>query len=714
MIGRQLAHFRITGKLGEGGMGEVYRAEDTRLGREVALKILPSGAAGDGERLARFEREARAVAALNHPNIVTLFSVEEDAGVAFYVMELVPGRTLAEEIPAGGMELGRFWEAAVPLADALAAAHQRGLVHRDLKPGNVMVRDDGRVKVLDFGLAKLVGGEEGSPSPEASTELVTRAGAALGTVPYMAPEQVTGRPVDERTDLFALGVVLYEMASGRRPFVGGSAGEVFSAILRDAPPPLGEARPGVSPGLAELVHRCLQKEPEWRPGSAAEVRDRLAELAREQAVQRRDRPSSIAVLPFADMSPQKDQDYFCEGMAEEIIGRLAKLEGLHVASRTASFQFQGAADMAAIGERLRVESVLEGSVRKAGSRLRVTAQLIEVAGGFHLWSETYDRELEDVFAIQDEIAESVAAALRLILTPRERQAIQRPPARSLEAYEQYLRGRRLFHDYGRRVLKQSRALFERAAELDPGYALAHAGIADASSTLHLYFETLPEHAERAERASRRALELAPDLAEAHVSRALALSLNGRHDEAEKEYETALRLDPKLFDGYYLYARDAVLQGKMEKAARLFEEAARMRPEDAQALLLVMQVYRTFVGEASAARRGLERAQRHLELNPGDARILYLGAGAWVVLGDPEEGRRWAARALALDADEPAVNYNLGCFYSLVGDLERALDCLEAGARGSYGTRQWMEHDSDLDPLRGHPRFEAILDSLRQG
>lgn len=489
-------------------MGEVYKAEDLQLGRTVAIKVLPEEVASDRERLARFEREARAVAALNHPNIVTLYTVEQAEGVCFYAMELVEGQTLDEILSTDGMELDAFYEVAVPLADALAAAHERGVIHRDLKPTNVMVGNEGRVKVLDFGLAKLAedpGLEEGE---EGVTGTLTRSGALLGTVPYMSPEQAVGERIDERSDLFSLGVILHEMLTGRRPFRGSGPAEVLGAILRDAPAPVEEVRAGLPLRLVDLVDRCLAKKPEGRP-RAAQARDELSELAREHTLREPRAPSSIAVLPFADISRRKDQDYFCQGMAEEIIGRLAKIEGLHVASRTASFQFREAADVAAIGRRLRVETILEGSVRKAGNRIRVTAQLIKVADGYRLWSESYDRELEDLFAIQDEIAESVARALRVILTPRERQAVQRRPAESIEAYELYLRGRMLFHQWGQKHFEDAREMFERAAEVDPGFALAYAGVADSCSYLYMHFDTKPENLECAEEASRKALELAP-------------------------------------------------------------------------------------------------------------------------------------------------------------------------------------------------------------
>jgi adenylate cyclase len=424
---------------------------------------------------------------------------------------------------------------------------------------------------------------------------------------------------------------------------------------------------------------------------------------------------SIAVLAFSDMSPEKDQEYFCDGIAEEIINNLAHVAGLRVASRTSSFAFKGKSeDVRAIGRKLGVSTVLEGSLRKAGSRLRITVQLIDVEDGCHLWSERYDRELKDVFAIQDEISRSVAAALRVTLSPGESDAIGRIPTRDLQAYEYYLRGVQFFYQYKRRSIEFALRMFSQAIELDPGYARAWAGVADCSSWLFMYAGSHEAHREEADAASRKAIDLDPESAEARASRGLALSLKGDYNQAEDSFEAAIRLGPRLFEAYYLYARVAFIQGKLEKAIELYEKASEVNPQDYQAPLLVAQIYADLgdLAEAEASRRrGIRIAESKLKLNPDDARALYMGANGLVALGEKDQGLEWARQALAMDPDEPMVLYNVACIQSLAGQTEEAICSLEKAVRSGLTQKGWVEHDSNLDPLRSHPRYQDLVKLL---
>ena len=422
--GTQLGTYEILAAIGSGGMGEVYRARDLRLGRDVAIKVLPSEVASSPERLARFDREARTVAGLNHPNIVVLHSIEEEDGIRFLTMELVDGQNLAELISPGGFSVSRILELSIPLADALAAAHERGVVHRDLKPGNVMVTRDGRVKVLDFGLAKLV-----DPGSEAKTVLaLSTAGHMVGTVPYMAPEQIRGEDVDVRGDLFALGIIVYELAIGQRPFGGETAVDISHAILRDIPEPLTRLRSDIPNDLERIVSRCLEKNPRERSQSALDVANELRRVQRDLERGHRDAPepagvASIAVLPFVNRSREEDDEYFSDGLADELLNVLAKIRGLRVAARSSAFTFKGKqVTVSEVGKVLNVATVLEGSVRKAGNRVRVSVQLVKVSDGYHLWSETYDRTLDDIFAVQDDIGQSVVNELRSTLLGEEADA----------------------------------------------------------------------------------------------------------------------------------------------------------------------------------------------------------------------------------------------------------------------------------------------------
>jgi non-specific serine/threonine protein kinase len=715
MIGRTLSHYKITGKLGSGGMGEVYLAQDLKLDREVALKVLPAEMAASPQRLQRFEREAKTIATLNHPNIVTLYSVEESEGVRFLTMERVAGQSLDTRIAHGGMNFKAFMEIARPLAEALVAAHEKGVIHRDLKPANVMVTDDGRVKVLDFGLAKLQEADRPDGLSDAPTQALTREGTVVGTVPYMSPEQLQGRAIDHRSDIFSLGIIYYQLLTGKRPFHGGTSAEVISAILRDTPHPINEINVGLPNHLGRIVRRCLNKDPGERYQTARDLLIELRELKQEVSDSERRATNSIAVLPFANMSPDPEQEYFCEGIAEELINGLGRIKNLRVASRTSAFQFKGTKhDIREIGERLNVEKIVEGSVRKSGSQIRITAQLVNVSDGYRLWSERYDRKMEDIFAIQDEIAESIVQALEVTLSPKERRLIQNVATRDVEAYDFYLRGRKYFYEFDRRNWELARQMFERAIKLDPNYALAYAAIADCWSFLFMYAGSSERERLLAEEASRKALELDPDLAEAHASRGMVLSLSKNHDQAAEHFEKAIALNAKLYEAYYFFARASVAQGKYLKAARLYEQAIEVRPEDYQAALLLPQVYRSLGRQedmATAYRTGIEKARRHLELNPADVRALYLCGLAMVGTGQAEEGMELVNRAVAISPDETGLLYNVACIYSTVGRTDEALDHLERAVRAGYNHRAWMEADSDFDPIRQHPRFQALLKQI---
>jgi TolB-like protein/cytochrome c-type biogenesis protein CcmH/NrfG len=449
--------------------------------------------------------------------------------------------------------------------------------------------------------------------------------------------------------------------------------------------------------------------------SARDLRDELGLLRQAGAdAQGHDIPS-IAVLPFADMSREQDQAYFCDGIAEEIINALCRVQGLRVASRTGSFQFKDTAtDLREVGNKLRVETVLEGSVRKSENRLRITVQLIDASRGFHLWSESYDRELRDVFAIQQEIARNVVRALQVTLSPQEKGALAEVPTSHVQAYDYYLRGRSFYFRYGRHDIEFALQLFSRATELDPEYALAQAGLADCWSYIYLYSERNDSVRVQAEAAGRRAVDLAPESAQAQASFAMAMSLGDHKEEARAAFEKAIRLDPGLFEAWYFYARHAFAGGDLPKAASFYEEAMRVRPDDFYAPLLVAQIYNELGrhDDARAAReRGVGLVERRIDLHPDDARALYMGANGLVALGLKDKGLDWARRARKIDPDDPMLLYNLGCIHSLAGNVEEAIDCLERAVAGGLIQKGWYEHDGDLDPLRAHPRFKALLEKM---
>ena len=716
--GGALGPYVVVAPLGAGGMGEVYRARDERLGRDVAIKVLPDAVAADPERLRRFENEARAAAALSHPNVLAVYDVNV-SGMPCVVFELLEGETLRGRLSAGDLSPAQAVDVACQVGRGLAAAHDKGIVHRDLKPDNVFLTHDGRVKILDFGLARIREPLAGDALSAARTLEPTEAGTQVGTRAYMSPEQVRGQTADHRSDIFALGILLYEMLSGQRAFHRPSPAETTAAILRDDPPPIPPGRV-LPPGIERLLRRCLSKRPEDRFHSAMDLVFALEAVgsgvapAPAAAAPR----SSVAVLPFADLSPQRDQEYFCDGLAEEVIAALARVRGLQVASRTSSFQLRGSGlDVRALAERMGVSTVLEGGVRRAGDRLRVTVQLVDGRDGYQLWSERFDGELKDVFAIQEQIADSVARALRVVLTEADRDALQRRRTTSLEAWELYLRARRTLSDLRTRDMRYAIPLLERAIELDPEFALAHAALAETSYELYSWMGAREEDLQRGETAAHRALELAPELAEAQVAAGAALSGARRYERAAARFEEAIRIDPQLWQAYWLFARMRFAEGRLDDAEALWNKAMQVRPLDYQVPLLLPMIYRARgrLAELDAIQwRGIELARRHLAENPDDVRAMYLCAGALLDRGREDEGTKLLERCLEVSGDDPAVLYNAACIYALNRRHDRALELLDASVGAGWGSREWMEHDPDLDSLREDPRFAAIVSRTKGG
>lgn len=557
LIGQTISHYRVVEKLGGGGMGVVYKAADTRLDRFVALKFLPDKLALDRQALDRFRREAKAASALNHPNICTIYDIGEDAGKTFIAMEYLEGTTLDRVIDAEPMELDRLLRISDEIADALAAAHSKNVTHRDIKPGNIFLTSLGHAKVLDFGLAKMVRPNEGNN--EDATLTLTQAGTVMGTLPYMSPEQLRGSALDHRTDIFSLGVVVYEMATGFRPFRGDSSMEISSSILRDSPPPVTELRADLPAALQRIIERCLAKEADQRYSSGRELREALDRLRRELSSGAHTAASgggspSIAVLPFSNMSPDPENEFFADGITEEIINALTQIEDLRVAARTSAFSFKNKhLDLRIVGERLNVKTVLEGSVRKAGNRVRIMAQLINVADGYHIWSERYDRELKDIFEVQDEIARAIAERLKVALKSGQQPSIKAGTS-NLEAYQLYLKGRALLYRRGLDIRRAAQC-FERAVAIDPQYAVAWSGLADARNMLGLYGFGRPEAIlPSARQAAERAVALDPMLAEAHCSLAcVCLLYDWDLHKAERGFLRARELNPRYVQNLAWYA-----------------------------------------------------------------------------------------------------------------------------------------------------------------
>ena len=693
-------------------MGAVYRAQDLILDREAALKFLPEG---DRDARARLTREAQAASRLSHPNIATIYELNLDCAEPFMAMELVSGKTLREVLRESTMTPATLRPTAKEIAEGLREAHRRGVVHHDIKPGNVMLDARGCAKLLDFGLSELARVNRGAG--EADENYITRSFAqasVAGTIAYLSPERVRGEAGDARSDIFSFGVMLYECLTGRTPFPGETAADILHAILRSPYTPLRSAMPKIDREWETLVDGCLKKAPEQRWQTMEEIVDRLEQLdssnRRTEAGE-----STIAVLYFANLSGSRDDEYFRDGMTEDILTELTKIGDLRLLPRSAVLPLRDKTVTAAeVGRELAAAYVLDGSLRRAGNRLRVNAQLADTRSGHSIWAERYDRQIEDVFAIQDEIAQSIAQALRVMLTEKERRAIAKVPTTSVQAYDYYLRGRRVFADLRRTSVENARQLFARAAVIDPNYAAAFAGVADASSTLYTWYEATEDNLREAKNASRRAVELDAESAEAHASRGQAESLGRNYAEAEREFETAMRLNPRLWETAFFYARCKFAQGDMEGAAALFRKAAELDPGDYSSVILLSTCLRglgRWDEELEACRRGLERIEQSLKVKPNDARALYLGAGAQLKLNNRELSAAWAQRALDVDPEESTTLYNIACVYSLMGERDRALEVLEKVVKKGFGSKDWFENDPDFASLREEPRFRQILAEL---
>ncbi len=758
--GRLIGRYRVLRMLGKGGMGEVYLAQDTLLDRSVALKLLPAQFTGDPAVLRRFVREAKAASALNHPNILTIYEIGEEEGAHFIATEYVEGLTLRQILRTTRPGLSSVLDAASQIANALAAAHVAGIVHRDIKPENVMVRPDGLVKVLDFGLAKLITSQV--PSFDAGSETtakgITTPGVIIGTIHYMSPEQARGLEVDARTDIFSLGVLLYEMLTQKTPFTGETMSDVIASILEREPPLLTDYAPDVPVELEEVVNKALRKERAERYQSAKEMLGDLqavkkdlesgSSLLRTFSTRRqtaRAAPPSIAVLPFADLSHEKDQEYFCEGMAEEVINALAQVEGLRVVSRSSAFRFRGREyDIHELGEKLRVTSVLEGSVRRAGHRMRVAAHLINVADGFQIWSERYDCEMKDVFDIQDEISRAIVQALKLKLIGNQQQQLIKRYTDNIEAYQLHLKGR---YHWNRRVpgaVGKATEYFKQALDEDPNYAPAYAGLADCYILPGYYAMASPKDVmPLGKAAALKALEVDPNLAEAHASLgAVAALYEFDWPEAERYFRRALEENPGYSIAHYWYAIFALAPlGRLDEALREAEKGRELDP--------LSPAPNSAVGMMVCYQRDYDRAikelQKTLDLDPNFAvGNLYLGK-IFCEQGKTDDGIAALQKARDVMGDSPVLIGVQGYYLATAGDREGAwklLDHLNGLATQRYVPAQpfaliysglgendlafewldkaydersslliWLKVDPTFGKLRSDPRCTLLLQKM---
>lgn len=732
MIGQTISHYKILNKLGSGGMGVVYEAEDTRLGRNVALKFLPQEMGQDAQSLERFQREARAASALNHPNICTVHAIEQHERQHFIVMERLEGKTLAQMIGRDPIETERVLTVAIQIGDALESAHAKGIVHRDIKPANIFVTERGQVKILDFGLAKMGGVPRSSASIEVDLEMQTEAnlngltqpGTALGTVAYMSPEQARGQLADARTDLFSLGTVLYQMATGILPFQGDTSAVVYEAILNRNPPPVSERNPAVPSELERIIDKALEKDRNLRYQTATDIKTDLARLKRdldsgrkrvaegsESRGESKQSEKSIAVLYFENISGVKEDEYFRDGITEDIITELSKIKGLSIFSRPTVLAYRDKrVTPAQIGQQLKATYVLAGSLRRAGNRLRINAQLVDTHTDFPLWSERYDREMKDVFEVQDEIARNIAEALRITLSPQEQAALAAKPTENLQAYDLYLRGK----NYARRMTQQDLGfalqMFENAVSLDSNFALAYAAIANVCAQTHYNYGRDPVWLKRAEAASQRAVILQPQLPEVLVAQAWILY-------AAQNYKDAIYCAKKAIDrkrdcegAYYTLCRALFASGQYQEMASLADEALEASGEDYNCYVPIMNALEA-MGKQEAVRNTRQRRiaalETHLKHVPEDARARILLASDYAVIERLDDAVRETDFAVALRSNEATVLYNAACVYCKLKRKPDALVALKKAWDAGFKDADWARRDPDLNLLHGDSEFERL-------
>jgi serine/threonine-protein kinase len=750
--GDSLSHFRLIERIGEGGMGAVWKALDTRLDREVALKILPESLAGDPEKLARFESEAKAVAALNHPNIVTIHSVEEAEGKHFFTMELVDGKTLTELIPENGFKIERLLDLAIPIADAIRAAHEQGVSHRDLKPANVMVDSEDRVKILDFGLARVIEeGESRRDRDDVPTETLPHDREILGTMPYMAPEQLQGKPVDQRSDIFATGAVLHEMATGKRPFEGETSADLIASILRDEALPVTKLNPGLPRQFERIVGRCIKKEPKRRFQTALDLYNELQQLKEELQSGRagQTRPvgaardiKSIAVLPLENLSEDPEQEFFADGMTDALITDLAKIGALKVISRTSIMQYKKTRKpLSEVARELGVDAIVEGTVQRAGDRVRIIAQLIDAATDEHLWAERYDRELRDVLALQSEVTHAIAQSIHVKITDREHEALNQVATVNPEAHEACLKGRYFWYKRTSEGVKKGLEYFEEALRHDPNYAQAHAGMADC----YLvdgggYLGVAPDEAyTKAREAALKALAIDDQLAEVHTSLAAMMDdYEWNWDGAEEAYRRAIELNSNYVTAHHWYADHLARMGRHDEAIREARLARNMDPLSRVSTFIQAWVHffaRRYPEAIRLATRTLDldpeyvaayrvlgwaneqmahfddaiEAHRRAASLSGDSPVFKGQLGrAFAMAGRRDEATALIDELIAASETTRVSSHDIAVTYGALGEKDRAIEWLEKAVAEHAEHVPYLKVNPRLDVLRSNPRFKAIL------
>ena len=728
MIGQSLLHYSILRKLGSGGMGVVYEAQDAQLNRHVALKFLPPEMARNSLLLERFQREARAASSLNHPNICTIHAIEQDELRHFIVMELLEGQTLAEKMTKQPMDVEVLLPLAIQIADALESAHAKGIVHRDIKPANLFLTGRGQLKILDFGLAKITQGQTAQEADAGMTQAagqeLTSPGSAVGTISYMSPEQARGQLVDARTDLFSTGTVLYQMATGSLPFQGDTSAVIFEAILNRDPRPAAEVNPALPAEFVRILDKCMEKDRSLRCQTATDLKTDLNRLKRNLESNRNranaktdSDPSvhkqrkSVAVLYFENLSGSKEDEYLRDGITEDVITELSKIRGLNVFSRPTVLAFRDqAVTPQQVGQKLGAACVLTGTLRRSGARLRISAQLVDAQTDFPLWSERFDREMKDVFEVQDEMARKIAEALRVTLSPEELEALAVKPTENLQAYDLYLRGKSYARRQTRQDLEFALQMFENGVSIDPSFALAYAASANACAMLY-YYSRDQTWLERAREASGKAVALRWDLPEVQVSQAWVLYAAALYDEAVRMVKKAIERKRDSEGAYYLLCRALFSAGRYQEVLDVAEAAIESSGEDYNVYVPVMNSMGA-LGKSESERNMIQRRiaalENHLKQVPEDARARILLGGDYARLARTDDALRELKMAVTLRANEALILYNAACLYCTLNRKSEGLDALQKAWEVGYRDAVWARRDPDLLMLHDDPEFNRMF------
>ncbi len=734
---KTIGRYEICSQLGAGGMGEVYLAHDTKLDRKVALKVLAAGVVADNDdRVRRFVQEAKAASALNHPNILTIYEIDEIDSEQFIVTEFVDGETLRDRIRNAPLQPGEAVDVGMQIASALSATHSVGIVHRDIKPENIMLRRDGIVKILDFGLAKLTRERSTTRTDSlAPTQnfINTAVGMVLGTAHYMSPEQARGFEVDHRTDIWSLGCVLYEIIAGCKPFSGPTTIDVMSGIVNLEPESLLPYLPEGPQELDRIISRTLRKNREERYQTVHDLLIDLKNLKRqiETRSQRTftSRSSgssipteivpekSIAVLYFENMNAEKDSDYFCAGITEDIITDLSKIKELKVVSRTDVLPFRNKeVNTRQVGEALRVNYILEGSVRKAGNRIRINAQLLSLRDGYHLWAERFDRLVEDIFDLQNEVSQKIVDALKISLSDSERQLLTQKPTDDLRAYDFYMRGRELLYLKGKRNTEGAIEMFANAVAIDPSFASSYAGLAEAYSSMYEWYDGNSSWLTKAIEMNQKALELEPTLLDAKFGIAMVYFHHRRFSESKRNIEEILKENSEYYPGYLRLGMIAELSNDLPGALKYYRRAAELKPYDEDSWIFLAGIYRKLSKVQSAEKAELkvvEITSRKLEASLDDVIVMSRLAEAYARFGSCEEAKATLRRVLELEPNDGLAVYNCSCTYALLGEKQASLILLRRAYDSGFKTvSHWARTDNAFDSMRGDQEFEQLLTEMQ--